>query len=232
MTTQNIIDRSRRLWYVDNSQYSDANALEDLNVVYHDLENDIVTKIREDFFWDFFTTDLVANQSEYILPTLIWDWWTRFEKWDWVSVKYNDSDWWVKARRVNQNWLDRDDSYYEVNQSNLDPFYYIKDNSLFLFPAPKTSETASLKLEWIKWLADLELASTEDDVFNNKIPKKFHTVIAMWMLEYIYQSRWMLNEANNARQIYLLKKDAVIKQLQDRDYTPIAIEDPNLTNFS
>jgi len=42
----------------------------------------------------------------------------------------------------------------------------------------------------------------------------------------------MINEANNSRQIYLLKKDAVIKQLQDRDYTPINIEDPDLTNFS
>jgi len=238
MTTSQIISRSRRLWSVDNSQYSDANALEDLNVVYHDLENDIVTKVRADFFWDFFKTDLVANQSEYVLPTLIWYWWTRFEKWDWVSVKYNNTDWWIKARRVNQNWLEKDDSYYIKNQSQADPFYFIKDDSLFLFPAPKTSEIASLKLEWIKWLEDLTLTSTESEVFNNKIPKKFHTIISMWMLEYIYQSRWMINKADNARIAYewirwdWWKKAKVIKQLQDRDYTPIAIEDPNLTNFS
>ncbi len=128
--------------------------------------------------------------------------------------------------------MEKDDSYYMENQSQNDPFYYIKDNSLFLFPAPKTSETLSLKLEWIKWLMDLVLTSTEEEVFNNKIPKKFHAVIAMWMLEYIYQSRWMINEAINARNVYELKKNDVIKQLQDRDFTPVAIEDPDLTKFS
>jgi len=42
----------------------------------------------------------------------------------------------------------------------------------------------------------------------------------------------MINEAINARNVYELKKNDVIKQLQDRDFTPVAIEDPDLTNFS
>ncbi len=232
MTVQAIIDRAMRLWYVDISQYPAANAIEDLNVIYHDFENDIVTKIREDFFWDYFITDTVVNQVEYILPWAIWDWWTSLEKWDWVSVKYT-TDWdFIKAKRIDQNWLEFDDSYYAKNQSVLDPFYYIKDNSVFLFPAPTNSAAWWVKMEWIKWLSDLEVAWTEEDVFNNLIPTKFHSVIAQWMLEFIYQSRWMITEANNAWIIYANKKTIMINQLQDRDYMPVPIEDPDLTNLS
>lgn len=230
MTTQEIVNRARRLWGVSSWQYSDANAIEDLNVIYHDLENDIVTKIREDYFWDFFITDTVVWQSEYTLPQWIWEWWTELEKWDWVFVDY--WDWFVKARRLSQNWLEKDDSYYKDYQSTTDPFYYIKDESLFVFPSPKEAVTWWLKMEWIKWLSDLTISSTEADVFNWKIPVKFHPVIALWMLEYIYQSRWMINEASNSMNIYALKKSEIIRQLQDRDYMPVEVQDINLSNFS
>ena len=191
MTVQQVVDRARRLWYVDSFQYEDDDAVEDFNIIYHDLENDIVTKIREDYFWDYFTTDSVVWQTEYVLPSNIWNWWTELEKWDWVSVKYTNTSDFIKARRVNQNWLESDDTYYAESQSQSDPFYYIKDDSIFIFPAPDSAIIWWIKMEWIKWLSDLVLTSLEPEIFNDKIPTKFHTLISMWMLEYVYQSRWI-----------------------------------------
>ncbi len=67
-TVQKIVDLARWLWYVTTSQYIDADAIEDFNNVYHDIENDIVRFVDEDYYYDIQYTDIVANQVEYIMP--------------------------------------------------------------------------------------------------------------------------------------------------------------------
>jgi hypothetical protein len=53
------INRARRLGYITAEQYPNSDAIVDLNVVYHDIEDKIV-KLQEDFFWDFFVDDTVV----------------------------------------------------------------------------------------------------------------------------------------------------------------------------
>jgi len=53
---------------VSPSQYLDADALEDFNNVYHDLENDVVRYVDEDYYYDVQYADIIANQVEYVLP--------------------------------------------------------------------------------------------------------------------------------------------------------------------
>ena len=60
MNVQQIVDRNRRLGHVNSVQYPDAVAVEDINVVYHDIENVIITEVSEDFFWNTFEGDTVV----------------------------------------------------------------------------------------------------------------------------------------------------------------------------
>jgi hypothetical protein len=47
---------------------SDDNMLILANVVYRDMINSIVTKVNEDFFYDEWLCNTVANQREYTFP--------------------------------------------------------------------------------------------------------------------------------------------------------------------
>jgi hypothetical protein len=90
MNAQDLVNRTRRLWYIDNSQYTDTQAIEDLNIIYHDIENTIITEIWEDFFWDYFISDTVIWQSEYSLPTWItWDYTSLYKSLA-ISIKYDN----------------------------------------------------------------------------------------------------------------------------------------------
>lgn len=46
----------------------DATLLTITNVTYRDLINTIVSRVNEDFFYDEWTADTVANQREYTFP--------------------------------------------------------------------------------------------------------------------------------------------------------------------
>ena len=88
-SVQQVINLARWLGYTTSSQYDDTSALEDFNNVYHDLENDIVRYVDEDYYYDVQYTDLMPNQCEYVLPlttsTISW-----FKKIKDISVKYHN----------------------------------------------------------------------------------------------------------------------------------------------
>jgi len=68
MLASDIINDARRWTYSDVSQYSDTNALHDLNILYRELIAFINQDVNEDLFADFFITDAVKGQSEYSKP--------------------------------------------------------------------------------------------------------------------------------------------------------------------
>ena len=67
-TVQKVVDLARGLGYVNSTQYTDAEAVEDFNNVYHDLENDLVRYLNEDYYYDVQYADLIKDQTEYIVP--------------------------------------------------------------------------------------------------------------------------------------------------------------------
>lgn len=70
-TLDTYIQRAKRLnGGTDTSQYSDAAALEDANVIIHQIEDFITDAIGEGFFWDILTAETtVVDQSEYAIPS-------------------------------------------------------------------------------------------------------------------------------------------------------------------
>jgi len=229
MNVQDLVNRARRLWYVDIAQYSDNVAIEDFNIIYQDIADTIVN-LQEDYFWDYFVADMVNWQNEYTLPNnLTWDY-TELYKSIWISTKYDIDSKYIKAKRTSPNNLDNDLTYYEDTQSKFSPMYHISDNSYFIYPKPTKAVTSWIKVYWIKTLKDLLITDTV--LFAWKIPSKFYSIISLGMLESIYQIRWMINEANNAKQRYELAKKELINAITPRDYWIMEMTTPNLSNLT
>lgn len=220
VTLQTYIDRAMRLNSVDVSQYTPANALEDAIIIYHQIEDYITSDIWEWFFLDIAINDTtVISQSEYTLPIISsgnFNWIPKIES---ISVKYTE-DWeYIPAREVERTVLlqTHDLSWYEVNQSNGDPIYFIADNSYFIYPAPKEAATNWIKLYGIKSLSDIVATTAEADLFWGKIPTKYHNLISEGMEQFIFATQGKKAEAENAKNIFELEKlPKLVKKLGDR----------------
>ena len=95
-----------------------------------------------------------------------------------MSIDYGASGDFVKAYKQDTDLLEEDVSYYAVNQPKTDPFYEIKDNSLFIYPAP-TDGVSIIRHSVANGLIDLTSSVTEANVFNGKIAAKYHYIIAL-----------------------------------------------------
>jgi len=66
MTVNEIVALAHTFAGTTSSQVS--NMLTFVNLAYHDCEENIRNEINEDYFYDYFTTNTVALQSEYVFP--------------------------------------------------------------------------------------------------------------------------------------------------------------------
>lgn len=204
-TLQVQLDRARTSNNIDTSQYTAARALEDANIIIHQIEDYITSAIWEWYFWDIMTVDTtVVDQSEYRIPTITsWNFnWTP--KIEWISIQY-DTDWeFIPATERNrQTLLDEHDlSWYEINISEATPIYFIADDSVFIYPAPTTAIAWAIKYYGIKSLADAEATTDYDDLFGGKIPTKYYYMIAEWMEQYILKVKWEKESAKASKQFF------------------------------
>lgn len=230
-TLQTRIDRARSLNWVDKLQYDDVLWLQDANIIIHQIEDYITSAIWEWYFWDILKIDTtVIWQTEYSIPILetwAFNWAPKIES---ISIKYWNE--YIKARPINRQTLDYDLTWYEVNQSEADPIYFIADNSVFIYPAPKTAVTNWLKIYWIKSLADAELTTTDEELFWWKIPTKYYYYISDWMEYYIKKFQRQDNEAINAKRLFDNEKlPELVEKLGNRKIWISERWTPNLSKY-
>jgi len=230
MNTAQIIAKARRQAHTNATSYTDADAIIDLNDVYQDIIWDIVTYIDEDYFWDKSTVTPPIWQSEYpILEIWVWANAKKILQVNKVFIKYSATDaYYTKVTRVNPTQLTKDTQYYADNQNPANPFYYIEDDSLFIFPTPTQTVTNWLEIFVITEPPALDINSLEADII---LPKRFHDLIAIWLKQYIFGQFKQLNEKNDAYNEYISKKKLMLKQMRNRDQWEISITTPNLLNF-
>lgn len=226
MDVSAIYTLARTLTYTDSTQMPDATLAIFANIVYHDLENCIVSQVNEDFFYQEWLADTVIDQREYTFPvksgTTAW-----MKKLLGVSVKYKSTDTEYQKLRESKLANNSDDlAYYQDGQPSTDPFFIIGDNSVFIYPDPEEVVTGGIKLYWVCNLGDIATSGTEVSV---KIPIEHHEKIAIGMMQYIYQARGLLNEAISALNLYNQKKIDIVNDLSDRNKSPVTSLLPNLT---
>ena len=210
------------------AQVGSTNALIFANIVYHELEECIRNDVNEDYFYDYFTTDFVANQNEYVLEEQsgvnI-----GINKILSVGVKYTSTA--TTFSPVFPFWtgsLWETEEYLQVNQSSTSPFYTVKDNSLFIYPYPTTTVSDGLRVHASINLVDLLSWGAESTV---KFPRNFHFVIGLGMKRYINNTRsldgtWI---AQNGDKDYELWKQRLIEYLKNRTLIPMEQASPTLT---
>ena len=229
MTWQQIIDFTlAKLWGISSSQYPDVAT--DLNIAYHYVKR-AITNIREDFFWDMIDSQAtVIWQSEYRIPVIsTWDanFQTKIQKVMGASMKYSTTGSYTKLERLDQYQLDKDLSYYTNGASQSNPFCFIADDSLFVYPAPVAVVTSWLRIYGIKGLIDINASTVEVNIFGGKISPEFHYVIWMYMRYLYFLERWVdfkndareamanFNQALNEMLLYLkLRNDWIIFKKQ------------------
>ncbi len=69
-----------------------------------------------------------------------------------------------------------------------------------IFPVPTALTVGYIKMYIIQNLIDLTATTTEDDIFNGKIPTKYHSLIALGAEQYSYQRRQMFDKAQESEQ--------------------------------
>jgi len=230
MNSAQIIAKARRQCHTNATSYTDSDGIIDLNDVYQDIIWDIVTYVDEDYFWDRANVTTAIWQEEYLIKE-IWTWAAarRIMQVNKLFVKYNATDtYYTKVKRINPVTLEKDLAYYKDNQNTANPFYYIQDDSIFIYPAPKSVVTSWLQIYVIAEPAVLDINSLEWDIL---VPKRFHDVVVAWLKQYIYGQFKQLNEKNDAYNEYVSKKKLMLKQLSARDQWEILITEPNLIKY-
>lgn len=226
MTVNEILD----FWTLNagttTAQVWATNALLFANIVYHELEESIRNEINEDYFYDYFTTDTVANQTEYVLePQTSTS--NGMNKIISVGIKFNTTDTtFLPVRAYASSGLYNSDEWTVTNQSQGDPFYILKDSSLFIYPAPTVAVDDWLRVHVSINLINLLAGWAETTV---KIPPNFHYVIALGMKRYIGWMRSLDGLAKHGDRDYLEARQQLLNYLRNRTIVPI---DQDITDLS
>lgn len=230
MDWQGIIDYARTIsWGLSTSQLPDATAVLYMNQWYHAVKRAIID-LKEDYFWDIIELDAtVADQNEYAIPTWLSGNFDKLDKTLRVSVKYGATWDYYPCEKVYPYQLDKDLDWYATNQSTTKPFFFIADNSYFIYPTPTEAVTDWLKVYGIKNLIDIDENTTEANIFGGKIHKEYFYIIALYMRYMYYMSRGVDFKADKieAKRDYeeTLEKE-ILEWLQQRDMSIINKRQP------
>ena len=165
---QAIITEAQLNTHTSEDDYPSAtNGIQALNNVSDYINNQIVTIVREDYFWDTFLVDTVVGQSEYNIYEGVtnWDWvdtTVNIKRVNKLFIKYTSwQTYFTRAEVQDPAILAKDLEEYSVTQPQAKPFFYIQDRSEFIYPAPTEVITGGLKMNAIFTPPRIVLASPE-----------------------------------------------------------------------
>ena len=188
MDVSAIIEKSRIQTSTNVTQKSDAKMLADLNTVYKDVFSRLAVKSKK-YARDLFTTDLVKDQSEYILPIR---WATDAGIKRVLKVEVLDKDGYIDypifdtSVRIDDEW---DGKPYCIN----------RDWSIFLYPAPKEDKAGWLRIQGQYMPIDLLLTSLSADI---KLPVEYHNILLLWLNMYCFGDKQMVEKKQESMQEY------------------------------
>lgn len=232
MLMEDVFEMAReQAGWVTAAQFPSDWLLKYANIVYKEMQNALIRKVNENYFYDILTADLVTWQSEYNLKNTSWTV-VGIKKLITTNVKRNTTDkYFTKLPNSSTNL-----SSQSIDEQAASPdqwsFVEIKDGSLWLYPAPKNDVIWGLKVEAIVSLLDLEVDSTESEIFPyNSELRDYHKVLALGIVPYIYGKLKQANEKANAKQEYIAELNIMIDELSDRFNNDLEWTLPNWQQF-
>jgi hypothetical protein len=228
MNAQDILDLIRDQSYQTTSQLPDATLIKYLNIVKNDFFSYLITAVDEDYNWDYFTSNIVSWQSEYVLPEVAFDA-SGILKVKEVYVAYTGDTYddgsleYAKAVQVGQSELKKGWHYYMNNQDIYYPIFYVADRSIFLAPTPTEAIINGLMVRGIKNIPDYTTATTEADL---RIPVTYQHILIQGTLPYVYKRIGDIEKSNFEQAEYIRKRTEVIRELWNRVIGPSFMKIP------
>lgn len=201
MTVQQIINLALSRAHTKEAQIGSANALTFFNIARKKAGSVIIQHVQENYFYDTFSIDAVADQTdgEYTLPEADHNS-DGIVKIDRVEIKgYSTDDYFVPATEVKINNMQYEWAYYIKNQPKSDPIYRLGASSIFIAPQFESDDISGadnnqIRLHGVKKLIDL---AADDDESTILISDDVHYVIADLMVPDILRERGRTTESGN-----------------------------------
>lgn len=156
---------TRFITNTNTSTYTNADLDASLNMYYQLFVTEILDAMDGwDFQGEVATSDLVANQQEYVFPVDI----LRIKR---IEVTYDGSSW-KRAEQfdINQRKEATDASSISRDFSKYQPYADMYDNSVFLYPTPDANVTGGIKI-WYEKQVDPLVNDTDSPVFTETFHK-------------------------------------------------------------
>ena len=198
MDVATIINLSRKQTNTPAWQIADADYLTYLNVIYKDIFSRLAVNSKR-YTWQSYTTNVVAWQSEYIIPQ-------PSDTQTWLKLVldcFYIHEWKDKRIPIYEASINTD---YDINKNDL-PYWVLRDGSIFLYPTPTTNETNGLRLEWKYIPLDLTLTNTSDEI---KLAPEYHNILVKWLNSLVFWEKQVFDKQQLWESYYL----QAIQQMQ------------------
>lgn len=229
-TIKDYLERARKETNTSIYQVSDVELLDFLNRRRNEIVNELITKVNEDFFFEIFTTDLVAGQNEYSLQKCLPDQ-EGMKKIISLEIKSEDDRPYtlIPKRGMNSLGLSLDElNAMSENQS----FFDIKDSSIFLYPAPKESVPNGIRGQAITSVRDLQLTDNEEAIFpGHSDLRDFYELIYIGAKIDCRDLKQDFDKKSLAMNDYEIIKRKMLSYLSDRYNSPAEFQAPTLDYY-
>lgn len=222
MNVADFIAKVRNDTHTSEYQLTDNQILDFINEVRNDVANDIITRINEDFFRDVLTIQWSTqiDVNEYSLKKCEYNvaWVKKVNS---VEIKrHEDTPFQLLDHRKNTS------TNLTMDELNALPesagFFDIKDNSVFIYPAPKESVASGIRMQAVVSLLDLTLAWTEADFFPwHSELREYLNVLVYWVDARVFRAKRYQQEAQEAEVQYNNKRREMLIELSDRYNEPL-----------
>lgn len=214
MDVSTIITLSRKQTSATVGQIPDADYLKYLNITYKEIFSILWTNSKK-YTWNTFTTNIVANQNEYVLPqpdvnktgmSLVLDCYVKWEKIPIFDTAINT----------------------ELNTETAQTFWIIRDWSIFLYPTPEEDAIWWLVMEWKYIPLDLALNTTSDEI---KLAPQYHNILIQWLNALVFWEKQIFDK----QQLWEWKYRESIRMMQTEwameNESGYPVKDPDLSQF-
>ena len=190
MDVSTIIELSRKQTATPVWQISDNDYLKYVNIVYKDIFSSLFTDSKK-YTWQTYKTDVVANQSEYVLPNPTTDTDNGGLKvvlnvfYDKKKIPVYDTSLYTNLK--------------EFEDKNKKPYAILRDGSVFLIPTPDKNITDGLVIEWKYIPVDLELTTESNEI---KLPPEDHNIIVKWLNSMVFGEKQVFDKQQLWEQYY------------------------------
>ena len=227
MTVDQILNLTYSDTNTSTNQIDSSLVIGWMNISYHDLVETIKNEVDPNFFYDYFTTDLVSGQNEYVMqqPTDIQ---VGMDKVSQIGIKYATTDnQFTLLHSEDASNFQKTPEWYETNQPKSSPLYMLRDDSIFIYPTPTTDVAGGLRVHGIYTPIDLVSGGAESTI---KFDRQFHEGIAIGARRNIYARRSMPEMETDAINKFNEFKSRMVKSLRRRNSEPRKVQIPNLTH--